>query len=173
MRAHDKVEVFDVYRALTLLSSYEDLSAITVVDHLVESQSVVLEDPLERVLVGHEVDGDTEAQEIETCLNLALVETHKRRVDAALRIPKRRKKAIGWQMADIHGINPALCMHKIYMEDDHKPSAQHQRRLNHLMKEVVRNEVIKWLDAGIVYPISDSKYETTPKMPENVLRKHL
>ncbi|XP_015167743.1 uncharacterized protein [Solanum tuberosum] len=39
-------------------------------------------DPLERVLVGHEVDGDTDAQEIETCLNLALVETHKCRVES-------------------------------------------------------------------------------------------
>ncbi|XP_049358690.1 uncharacterized protein LOC125823346 [Solanum verrucosum] len=44
-------------------------------------------------------------------------------VDAALRILKQRKKAIGWQMVDIHGISPALCMHKIYMEDDHKTSA--------------------------------------------------
>ncbi|XP_049359553.1 uncharacterized protein LOC125824249 [Solanum verrucosum] len=81
MRSHDKVEVFDVYRALKLPSSYEELSAITVVDHLVESQLVVPDDPLERVLVGHEVDGDTEPQDIETCLNLALVETHKRRVE--------------------------------------------------------------------------------------------
>ena len=61
-------------------------------------------------------------------------------------------------MVDIHGISLALCMHKIYMEEDHKPSAQHQCRLNPLMKEVVRKEVIKWLDAGIVYPISDSKW---------------
>jgi len=26
------------------------------------------------------------------------------------------------------------------------------------MKEVVRKEVTKWLDVGIVYPISDSKW---------------
>ncbi|KAK4737888.1 hypothetical protein R3W88_001585 [Solanum pinnatisectum] len=81
IRAHDKVEVLDVYRALKLPSIYKELSAITVVDQIVESQVVVSEDPLERVLTGHEVDGDTEAQEIETCLNLALVETHKRRVE--------------------------------------------------------------------------------------------
>ncbi|XP_015165283.1 uncharacterized protein [Solanum tuberosum] len=49
MRAHDKVEVFDVYRALKLPSIYEELSAITVVDHIVESQLVVPEDSLERV----------------------------------------------------------------------------------------------------------------------------
>ncbi|KAK4737918.1 hypothetical protein R3W88_001615 [Solanum pinnatisectum] len=65
MRAHDKVEVFNVYHALKLPSIYEELFAITVVDQIVESQVVVSEDPLERVLMGYEVDGDTEAQEIE------------------------------------------------------------------------------------------------------------
>ncbi|XP_075107123.1 uncharacterized protein LOC142180097 [Nicotiana tabacum] len=39
-----------------------------------------------------------------------------------------------------------------------RPSVEHQRRLNPIMKEVVRKEVIKWLDAGIVFPISDSKW---------------
>ncbi|XP_049384404.1 uncharacterized protein LOC125848534 [Solanum stenotomum] len=82
MRAHDKVEVFDIYRVLKLPSSYEKLAAITVVDYLVESQSVVPEDLLERVLMSHEVDGDTKAQEIETCLNMALVKTHKHRVES-------------------------------------------------------------------------------------------
>ena len=49
-------------------------------------------------------------------------------------------------------------MHKILMEDNYKPSIEHQRRLNPNMKEVVRKEVIKWLDAGIIYPISDSQW---------------
>ncbi|XP_049372826.1 uncharacterized protein LOC125837797 [Solanum verrucosum] len=81
MRAHDNVEVFDIYRALKLPSINEELSAITVVDHAVESQLVTPDDTLERVLVGHNVDGDTEAQEIETFLNLAVMEIHKRRVE--------------------------------------------------------------------------------------------
>ena len=33
-----------------------------------------------------------------------------------------------------------------------------QRRLNPNMKEAVRGEVLKLLDAGIIYPISDSKW---------------
>lgn len=37
MRAHDKVELFDVYRALKLSSVYEELYAITVVDQIVNS----------------------------------------------------------------------------------------------------------------------------------------
>ena len=40
--------------------------------------------------------------------------------------------------------------------DEHKPSVEAQRRLNPTMKEVVRKEVLKWLDAGVIYPISDS-----------------
>jgi hypothetical protein len=49
-------------------------------------------------------------------------------------------------------------MHKIHLEEDTKPSREPQRRLNPTMQEVVRGEVIKLLDAGIIYPISDSKW---------------
>nr|KYP59984.1 Retrovirus-related Pol polyprotein from transposon 17.6 [Cajanus cajan] len=49
-------------------------------------------------------------------------------------------------------------MHKIFMEDEYKPVAQPQRRLNLVMKEVVKKEVIKLLDAGMIYPISDSAW---------------
>jgi hypothetical protein len=49
-------------------------------------------------------------------------------------------------------------MHKIHLEDNSKPSREPQRRLNPAMQEVVRVEVIKLLDAGIIYPISDSKW---------------
>ncbi|XP_070036382.1 uncharacterized protein [Nicotiana tomentosiformis] len=65
------------------------------------------------------------------------------------------KTAIGRTIGDIKGINPTFCMHKILLEDGHKPSREHQRRLNPNMKEVVKKEVIKWLDAGIIFPISD------------------
>lgn len=71
------------------------------------------------------------------------VEFSNEQVEALLRILKRLKKAIGRQMADINGISPTLCMHIIYMKEDHKPDAQHQHRLNPVMKEVVRKEVIK------------------------------
>ena len=47
-------------------------------------------------------------------------------------------------------------MHRILLEDGHKPSVEAQRRLNPTMKEVVRKEVLKWLDTRVIYPISDS-----------------
>jgi len=44
------------------------------------------------------------------------------------------------------------------MEENAKSFREMQRRLNSNMKEVVKNEVIKLLDNGIIYPISDSKW---------------
>ena len=70
---------------------------------------------------------------------------------------KANKGAIGWSIADLKGISPTYCMHRILMESDYRPVAQPQRRLNPVMKEVVRMEVLKLLEAGIIYPISDSK----------------
>ena len=73
-----------------------------------------------------------------------------------LRVLRDHRTAIGWQISDLRGISPTFCMHKIFMEDDFKPLVQPQRRLNPTMKEVVKKEVVKLLDAGIIYPISDS-----------------
>ena len=49
-------------------------------------------------------------------------------------------------------------MHRILLEDGHKPSVEAQRRLNPTMKEVVNKEVLKLLDVGIIYPIFDSAW---------------
>ncbi|XP_071902737.1 uncharacterized protein [Coffea arabica] len=65
-----------------------------------------------------------------------------------LRVLRKRKKAIGWTISDIKGISPSICMHRILLEDNCKPVVETQRRLNPNMKEVVRNEILKWLDAG-------------------------
>ncbi|CAN6583880.1 unnamed protein product [Malus baccata var. baccata] len=78
--------------------------------------------------------------------------------DKLLRILRSHQDAIGWTIADIKRISPTICMHKILMEDGVKPAIDAQRRLNPIMKEVVRNEVMKLLDAGMIYPISDSKW---------------
>ncbi|PRQ60447.1 putative nucleotidyltransferase, Ribonuclease H [Rosa chinensis] len=49
-------------------------------------------------------------------------------------------------------------MHRIFLEDAAKPTRDPQRRLNPHMKEVVRAEVLKLLDVGVIYPISDSEW---------------
>jgi hypothetical protein len=71
---------------------------------------------------------------------------------------REHKKAIGWTIEDIKGISPSLVMHKIHLEENSKPLREPQRRLNPIMQEVVRTKVIKLLDAGIIYPISNSKW---------------
>ncbi|XP_075083339.1 uncharacterized protein LOC142167080 [Nicotiana tabacum] len=76
-----------------------------------------------------------------------------------LQVLQECKTAIGWTMADIKGISPAFCMHNILLKEGYKPSREHQQRLNPNMKEVVMKEVIKWLDAGIIFPISDCNWD--------------
>ncbi|XP_017970451.1 PREDICTED: uncharacterized protein LOC108660699 [Theobroma cacao] len=75
-----------------------------------------------------------------------------------LRTLREFKKAIRWTIADIKGISPSVCMHKILLEENHKAIIEQQRRLNPITKEVVKKEIIKRLDAGIIYPISDSSW---------------
>ena len=76
--------------------------------------------------------------------------------DSLLGVLRKCKKAIGWQISNLKGISPLVCTTHIYMEEDAKPVRQPQRRLNPHMQEVVRGEVLKLLQAGIIYPISDS-----------------
>ncbi|CAA7042033.1 unnamed protein product [Microthlaspi erraticum] len=68
------------------------------------------------------------------------------------------QKAIGYTLDDIKGISPDLCIHRIHLEDESKSSIEPQRRLNPNLKEVVKKEILKLLDAGIIYPISDSTW---------------
>jgi len=45
-------------------------------------------------------------------------------VDSLLRVLRKHFKAIGYTLDDLKGIHPSLCMHRILMEDDHKPSIE-------------------------------------------------
>ncbi|GJU73840.1 DNA-directed DNA polymerase [Tanacetum coccineum] len=75
-----------------------------------------------------------------------------------LKVLQNHKGAIAWSIADINGIDSSFYTHKILMEDEFKPSVQPQRRVNPNIKEVVKKEVIKLLNAGLIYPISDSPW---------------
>nr|GEV60308.1 reverse transcriptase domain-containing protein [Tanacetum cinerariifolium] len=66
---------------------------------------------------------------------------------ALITVLKSHKRAIAWKLSDIKVIDPKFCTHKILMEDDFEPTVQHQRRVNP-----------KLLDAGLIYPISDSPW---------------
>ncbi|GJZ22056.1 hypothetical protein Tco_0559095 [Tanacetum coccineum] len=75
-----------------------------------------------------------------------------------INVLKNRKQAIAWKLSDIRGIDPEFCSHKILLEDDYEPSVQHQRRVNPKIHDVIKKEVEKLLDAGLIYPISDSPW---------------
>ena len=66
-----------------------------------------------------------------------IVKNIKLKIKNLLRVLKKNKAAFRWVLTDIKGMNPSICMHKIMLEDEVKPTVQHQRRLNLTMKEVI------------------------------------
>ena len=66
---------------------------------------------------------------------------------------RKYKEVIAWSIDDLKGISPSICMHKILLEENARTSVEHQRRLNPIMKEV-----LKWLNVGFIYAISDSPW---------------
>nr|GEY05657.1 reverse transcriptase domain-containing protein [Tanacetum cinerariifolium] len=77
---------------------------------------------------------------------------------ALIKVLKSRKRAISWKLSDIQGINPEFCTHKILMEEDYKPTVQHQRRVNPKIHDVIKKEVEKLLNAELIYPIFNSPW---------------
>nr|XP_043629823.1 uncharacterized protein LOC122601116 [Erigeron canadensis] len=88
--------------------------------------------------------------------------------DRLLSVLKAHKRAFAWKTTDIPGISPDFCQHKIDFLDDVNPVVQRHMRLNPNMKEVVKKEVIKLVDAGIVFPLP-----VVHRMLERCERAHL
>jgi hypothetical protein len=74
-----------------------------------------------------------------------------------LNLLEKHRKVIGYSINDIKGLSPTFCTHRIPMEDQCKLVVDHQRRPTHAMREVVKKEVIKLLDAGIIYTVPHSE----------------
>ena len=75
-----------------------------------------------------------------------------------LDVLNEHKEAIGWTIANIKEISPSVVMHQIHLEENDKTSREPQKRLNRVLKEVVRAKIMKLLDTAIIYPISDSQW---------------
>ena len=88
-------------------------------------------------------------------ISTALTEIEEQKL---LKIMRKYKEAIAWSIEDLKGISPSIFMHKILLNDDARTFIEHQRRLNPVMKDVIRKEVLKWLNAGFIYAISDSSW---------------
>lgn len=81
-----------------------------------------------------------------------------RQANALVTMLKLFKNAIGWTIADIIGIHLRICTHKIKLVKYYKPSIEHQRLLKPHMQKVVNEEIINWLDAGVIYLILDCEW---------------
>jgi hypothetical protein len=68
------------------------------------------------------------------------------------------KEAFAWDYMDMKGISSELCTHHIYIKEECRPICQPQRRMNPNIKEIVKEELQKLLNAGFIYPISDSEW---------------
>ncbi|GJZ46798.1 hypothetical protein Tco_0600630 [Tanacetum coccineum] len=75
-----------------------------------------------------------------------------------LQVLSKHKSALAWKVSDIKGISPSFCTHKVLLEDNFKPVVQPQRRLNTKVQDVVKAKIVKQLDAGLIYAISDSPW---------------
>nr|GEZ27475.1 reverse transcriptase domain-containing protein, chloroplastic [Tanacetum cinerariifolium] len=102
--------------------------------------------------------GDSDFLLEETDAFLAIKDLKDEEKTALIKVLKSHKQALAWQLFDVKGINPEFCTHKILMEDDFKPMVQHQRMVNPKIHDVIKKEVLKLLDAGLIYSISDSPW---------------
>jgi len=78
--------------------------------------------------------------------------------DDLLAVLRKNREAIGWTMADIKGISSSIIQHRIHLSEEAKLKRDPQRRLNPIMQEAVCTEIVKLLDNGIIYPISNSQW---------------
>ncbi|CAM8895153.1 unnamed protein product [Rhodiola kirilowii] len=75
-----------------------------------------------------------------------------------LHVLRKRRAAIGYSIDDLKGISPDVCMHRILLDDDARPTRERLRRLNPMLGEVVFKEITKLREAGIIYAVPDSEW---------------
>ncbi|CAM8966103.1 unnamed protein product [Rhodiola kirilowii] len=75
-----------------------------------------------------------------------------------LDVLREHRPALGYSIDDLKGISPDLCMHRINLECNARLSRDALRRLNPKLNEVVKKEILKLLNAGIIYSVADSKW---------------
>jgi len=71
---------------------------------------------------------------------------------------REHSEVLRWTLADLKGLSPTLCSHKITLESDAKPKSEPQWRLNPPMMEVAQEGILKWLDAGVIHPMVNSEW---------------
>ncbi|GJU86479.1 reverse transcriptase domain-containing protein [Tanacetum coccineum] len=161
-----------------IFSEFDEFMAMTA-DENSESESDTEEPPFEKITINTDYKIKTSLEEPPTDLELKPLPDNLEYVfleepsflpviissqlsaqnkSKLVSVLKKHKEAFAWKTTDIPGICPSFCKHKIQLLDDKKPVVQKQRRLNPNMQEVVKKEIMKLLDTGIIYPIADSPW---------------
>ncbi|XP_019230475.1 PREDICTED: uncharacterized protein LOC109211393 [Nicotiana attenuata] len=142
LRVDEGRVIFDMQKILRFSGDETSSScfSIDVISYLADEfkNDQLISDSMERCLAK---SGTTQEQE-----------------EKLIEVLKAHKGALGWTVADIKGISPAICTHRILKEDSYKPIVQPQRRLNPTMQKVVEKEIVKLLAAG---------YNQIPIAPED------
>ncbi|GJZ45384.1 reverse transcriptase domain-containing protein, partial [Tanacetum coccineum] len=157
---------------------FDEFMAMTA-DENSDSESDTEDAPFEKITINTNYKIKTSLEEPPTDLELKLIpdnmeyvfleepsflpviisfQLSKEKKSKLISVLKNRKQAFAWKMTDIPGIFPSFCKHKIQLLDDKKPVVQKLRRLNPNMQEVVKKEIVKLLDTGIIYRIADSPW---------------
>nr|GFA05512.1 hypothetical protein [Tanacetum cinerariifolium] len=161
LRVNDESVTFNLNQTMRYSSIYDDnsmnrIDVINIASEDTKAKSSIEEPP------------ELELKELPSHLEYALLEEIDKLTviiakdlkddekEALLKVLKSHKRVITWKITDIKGIDPRFYTHKILMEEDYKPAVQNQRRVNPKIHEVIEKEVIKLLDAEMIYPISDS-----------------
>ena len=76
--------------------------------------------------------------------------------ESLLIVRRRHIEAIGWTMTDFKGLSLSIVQYRIHLTEEATPKWDSQCILNPIMQEAVRVEILKLLDNGIIYLISDS-----------------
>ncbi|GJT94863.1 hypothetical protein Tco_1090381 [Tanacetum coccineum] len=161
-----------------IFAKFDEFMAMTADDNS-DSESDTEDPPFEKITINTDYKIKTSLEEPPTDLelkplpdNLEYVfleepsflpviissQLSKEKKNKLISVLKKHKQAFAWKTTDIPGICPSFCKHKIQLLDDKKPVVQKQRRLNPNMQEVVKKEIVKLLDTGIIYPIADSPW---------------
>ncbi|GJS84440.1 reverse transcriptase domain-containing protein [Tanacetum coccineum] len=150
LRVDNEAVTFNINQTTRYSSSYDEVSIkrIDIIDTAIPTRLKDLPSHLEYAYLE-----ENDKLPVIIAKGLKVVEK-----EALLKVLKSHKRAIAWKITDIKGIDPHFCTHKILMEDDYKPTVQSQRRVNPKIHEVIKKEVLKLLDAGMIYPISDSPW---------------
>ncbi|GKA61210.1 hypothetical protein Tco_0760617 [Tanacetum coccineum] len=133
-----------------IFSEFDEFMAMTA-DKSFESESDTRELPFEKITINTDYKIKTSLEEPPTNLEIKPLPDN-------LEYVLLEEPSFLLKMADIPGICPSFCKHKIQLLDDKKLVVQKQRRLNPNMQEVVRKEIMKLLDTGIIYVVANSPW---------------